>query len=123
REGAKFAAYFAFPEPYRNLPSHRILALLRGEKEEVLSLDFGDGEVADTKDAPPTAYENRIAVTFGISRQGRPADAFLSDCVRWAWRTRIKPGLGLDIRMRLWQEAGKEAGRVVPAHLPPPLPP
>jgi protein Tex len=117
REGAKFADYFDFTEPYRNLPSHRILALLRGEKEEILSLDFGDGEVADTRDAPPTLYENRIAVTFGISRQGRPADAFLSDSVRWAWRTRIKPGLGLDIRMRLWQEAEKEAVRVFAANL------
>ena len=56
-------------------------------------------------------------MTFGISRQGRPADAFLSDSVRWAWRTRIKTGLALDIRMRLWQEAEKEAVRVFAANL------
>ena len=42
--GAKFTDYFDFAEPYGKLPSHRILAMLRGEKEEVLSLDFGDGE-------------------------------------------------------------------------------
>ena len=113
--GAKFADYFDFKEPYTKLPSHRILAMLRGEKEEVLQLDFGDGEPEDSKD--PSLYENRIAVTFGISRQGRPADQFLSDSVRWAWRTRIKTSLALDIRMRLWQEAEKEAVRVFAANL------
>ncbi|MFN5012947.1 Tex family protein [Bradyrhizobium sp.] len=114
-EGAKFADYFDFSEPFTKLPSHRILAMLRGEKEDVLQLDFGDGEPEDSKD--PSLYENRIAVTFGISRQGRPADQFLSDSVRWAWRTRIKTSLALDIRMRLWQEAEKEAVRVFAANL------
>ncbi|NPV20413.1 helix-hairpin-helix domain-containing protein [Bradyrhizobium aeschynomenes] len=114
-EGAKFADYFDFSEPFTKLPSHRILAMLRGEKEEVLQLDFGDGEPEDSKD--PSLYENRIAVTFGISRQGRPADQFLSDSVRWAWRTRIKTSLALDVRMRLWQEAEKEAVRVFAANL------
>ncbi|WP_420135556.1 Tex family protein [Rhodopseudomonas sp.] len=114
-EGAKFADYFDFSEPYEKLPSHRILALLRGEKEEILSLDFGDGE--DPESREPTQYENRIAATFGISRKGRPADGFLSDCVRWAWRTRIKTGLALDVRMRLWQQAEKEAVRVFAANL------
>jgi protein Tex len=113
--GAKFTDYFDFAEPYGRLPSHRILAMLRGEKEEVLSLDFGDGEDPDSKD--PTPYENRIAVTFGIARKGRPADAFLSDSVRWAWRTRIKTGLALDIRVRLYQQAEKEAVRVFATNL------
>ena len=36
--GAKFADYFEFSEPLAKLPSHRILALFRGEKEEVLTL-------------------------------------------------------------------------------------
>ena len=113
--GAKFSDYFDFSEPYGKLPSHRILALLRAEKEEVITLDFGDGVPTDSKE--PSAYENRIASTFGISRKGRPADAFLADSVRWAWRTRIKSGLALDLRMRLWQQAEKEAVRVFAANL------
>jgi uncharacterized protein len=113
--GEKFTDYFDFSEPYSKLPSHRILALLRGEKEEVLSLDFGDGEDPDSKE--PSLYENRIAVTFGIARNGRPADAFLSDSVRWAWRTRIKTGLALDVRVRLYQQAEKEAVRVFATNL------
>jgi protein Tex len=37
-KGAKFAEYFAFSEPARTLPSHRVLALFRGRKEGVLRL-------------------------------------------------------------------------------------
>ena len=39
-DGAKFKDYFDFAEPFTKLPSHRILAMLRGEKEDALSLDF-----------------------------------------------------------------------------------
>ena len=39
--GAKFADYFEFSEPLAKLPSHRILALFRGEKEEVLAPGVG----------------------------------------------------------------------------------
>ena len=37
-DGAKFSDYFDFAEPLPKLPSHRILALFRGEKEEILDL-------------------------------------------------------------------------------------
>ncbi len=36
--GSKFADYFDFSEPFTKLPSHRILAMFRGEKEEMLEL-------------------------------------------------------------------------------------
>ena len=39
-KGEKFAEYFAFSEPARSLPSHRILALFRGRKEGVLRLSL-----------------------------------------------------------------------------------
>src|SRR5580658_6235571 len=42
-KGAKFADYFEFSEPFARLPAHRILALFRGEKEEVLDLTFSPG--------------------------------------------------------------------------------
>ncbi|GAA1262353.1 Tex family protein [Pseudonocardia aurantiaca] len=99
-EGAKFADYFDFSEPFTKLPSHRILAAFRGEKEEVL-------DVALEPDAEPaepgvvTDYERTIAAAFGISDKGRLADKWLGDCVRWAWRTRILLHLGIDIRVRL----------------------
>ncbi|SDM27206.1 Tex family protein [Nonomuraea jiangxiensis] len=107
--GAKFSDYFEFGEPFTKLPSHRILAMFRGEKEEILSVTL------EPDDSPD--YELRVASRFGISDQGRPADKWLSETVRWAWRTRILVHLGIDLRMRLWQAAEDEAVRVFAANL------
>ncbi|WP_405111318.1 RNA-binding transcriptional accessory protein [Micromonospora sp. NBC_01405] len=117
--GAKFSDYFDFAEPYPKLPSHRILAMLRGEKEGVLDLTMAP-ETEDDPDAAPTGpsrYEAAIAGRFGVTDHGRPADRWLADTVRWAWRTRILIHLGADLRMRLWQAAEEEAVRVFAINL------
>ncbi|WP_433286944.1 Tex family protein [Micromonospora sp. CA-244673] len=117
--GAKFADYFDFAEPYPKLPSHRILAMFRGEKEGVLDLTMdpeSDGD-SDAVVTGPTRYEAAIAGRFGVSDQGRPADKWLTDTVRWAWRTRILIHLGADLRLRLWQAAEEEAVRVFATNL------
>lgn len=116
-EGAKFADYFDFAEPFTRLPSHRVLAMFRGEKEQVLDLTMEPEEVPADAVAGPSSYEPIIAGRFGISDQGRPADKWLADTVRWAWRTRILIHLGADLRMRLWQAAEDEAVRVFAANL------
>ena len=117
-DGAKFADYFDFAEPFTKLPSHRILALFRGEKEEVLDLTMDPGdEPADGAPAALSRYEEKIAHRFGVADQGRPADRWLAETVRWAWRTRILVHLGVDLRMRLWQRAEDEAVRVFAANL------
>ncbi|GAA1204957.1 hypothetical protein GCM10009675_24460 [Prauserella alba] len=119
-EGAKFADYFDFAEPLTKLPSHRVLALLRGEKEEILDLSTEPEQPANPEDPPrtgPTEYEVRIAERFGVDNQGRPADKWLSDTVRWAWRTKILLHLGIDLRMRLRQNAEDEAVRVFATNL------
>ncbi|GAA1630137.1 Tex family protein [Catellatospora bangladeshensis] len=117
-EGAKFSDYFDFSEPYAKLPSHRILAMFRGEKEEVLDLVMEPDEPQpEGAPAGPTVFEGRIAAAFGISDRGRPADKWLNDTVRWAWRTRILVHLGLDLRNRLWQAAEEEAVRVFAMNL------
>ncbi|MFG1919504.1 Tex family protein [Micromonospora sp. NPDC048898] len=117
--GAKFADYFDFSEPYPKLPSHRILAMFRGEKEGVLDLTMESEEAGEADAAPtgPTRYEAAIAGRFGVSDAGRPADRWLADTVRWAWRTRILIHLGADLRMRLWQAAEEEAVRVFATNL------
>ncbi|WP_433055311.1 Tex family protein [Dactylosporangium sp. CS-033363] len=112
-DGAKFADYFDFSEPYTKLPSHRILAMFRGEKEEMLDLVMEPS--ADPE--APSLYEPAIASKFGIRDEGRPGDKWLNDTVRWAWRTRILVHLGIDLRMRLWQAAEEEAVRVFAANL------
>ncbi|WP_435177900.1 Tex family protein [Actinacidiphila sp. bgisy145] len=111
--GAKFADYFDFGEPFTKLPSHRVLAMLRGEKEEVLDLTLEPEEPGDG----PTSFERRIAQQFGIADRGRPADQWLGETVRWAWRTRFLVRLGIDLRVQLRQEAEDEAVRVFAANL------
>jgi protein Tex len=107
--GAKFADYFDFAEPLTSLPSHRILALFRGEKEEVLELTL----TPEDDDGETTAYERAIAHRFEAPLSNR----WLADTVRWAWRTRILVRLDLDLRLRLRQEAEDEAVRVFAANL------
>jgi uncharacterized protein len=108
--GEKFSDYFDFAEALAKLPSHRILALFRGEKEEVLDLAIADAVGDAPAKGQPGSQELRIARTFGIRDQGRPGDAFLMETVRRAWRTRLKPALDTDLRARLWAVA--EAGAV-----------
>jgi len=117
--GAKFADYFDFAEPFTRLPSHRVLAAFRGEKEEVLDLTIDPEPAPPAEGAPagPSEYEGRIARRFGVADRGRPADRWLADTVRWAWRTRILVHLGIDLRMRMWQAAEEEAVRVFATNL------
>jgi uncharacterized protein len=109
-KGAKFSDYFEFSEPFARLPAHRVLALFRGEKEEILDLTLDPG-------ADDAVNEERIAERFGLRDQGRPADEWLKATVHWAWRTRILTHLSVDIRVRLWQAAEDEAVRVFAANL------
>lgn len=96
QEGAKFKDYFEFSESFESLPSHRILALLRGEKEGVLNLHLDAGDDA--------FYEGFIADRAGIDT----TNPWLDDAVRWGWRTKLYVSSGLDVRMRLKEKA--EAG-------------
>ena len=117
--GAKYAGYFEFAEPFTALPSHRILAMMRGEKEEILDLTMDAGEPpADGLASPaPSDYATKIARRYDVADQGRPGDRWLGDTVQWAWRTRISVHLGVDLRMRLWQRAEDEAVAVFAANL------
>ncbi|TAJ82210.1 Tex family protein [Reyranella sp.] len=113
--GAKFSDYFDFSEAFGKMPSHRVLALFRGEREEVLGLTV---EPDDPATRPPVSlYELRIMRAYGIVDQGRPGDKWLADTVRWAWRTKIFVTLSIDLRLRLWNGAEEEAVRVFAANL------
>ncbi|WP_312866319.1 Tex family protein [Streptomyces boluensis] len=120
-EGAKFADYFDFAEPFTDLPSHRVLAMLRGEKEEVLDLvlepEGPDETTASPAPGATSSYEPIVASRFGIADRGRPGDKWLRDTVRWAWRTRILVHLGIDLRLRLRTAAEDEAVKVFAANL------
>ncbi len=110
QEGTKFADYFNATEIVKSVPSHRVLALLRGRKEGMLRLSVGLPEVESS--TGPGEPERRIAARFGIRSQGRPADSWLLETVRWAWKFKIMPHLELEIERRLREDAEAEAIRV-----------
>ena len=117
-EGEKFKDYFDFSEPLHKLPSHRILAMFRGEKEEILELQIQpDAQVPAAAASVPSSYELKIMQRFAISDQGRPGDRWLAETARWAWRTKIQVHLNIDLRMRLWTAAETEAVRVFASNL------
>ena len=98
------------------MPSHRILALFRAKKEEILDVAI-EPENPATAGAGPSPYELGIMHRFGISDRSRPGDKWLVEATRWAWRTKIQVHLGIDLRMRLWNAAEQEAVRVFAANL------
>lgn len=119
QSGEKFKDYFDFAQSPDKLPSHRVLALLRGEKEGVLGLDISE---ADSRDADAHAqarsgYENAVAHSLGVAEMGRAADSWLVTSARLAWPTRILTRLAVDLRVRLFQSAEEEAVRVFAANL------
>ncbi|KQT84404.1 Tex family protein [Methylobacterium sp. Leaf466] len=114
--GAKFADYFDWSERLDRMPSHRILALLRGEKEEFLRIDLA-AEGEDSPPGTPGAFELAICRRHGISGKGRPGDGWLLETVRSAWRTKIRTGIKVDLRTRLFEKAEAEAVKVFAANL------
>ena len=121
-EGEKFKDYFDWSEPLHKMPSHRILAMFRGEKEEILDLQIdpepqAQDQAKPAASVPPGAYELKIMKRFEVSDQSRPGDRWLIETVRWAWRTKIQLHLNIDLRMRLWTAAETEGVRVFASNL------
>ncbi len=115
--GAKFSDYFDFFEPLMKIPSHRALALMRGEREEMLDLKLVPDPNADPASRALGPFELAVAHRFAIADRGRPGDRWLLDTARWAWRTKIETQLAVDLRLRIWTQAEDEAVKVFAANL------
>ncbi|HZW22726.1 Tex family protein [Noviherbaspirillum sp.] len=117
--GAKFADYFDYSETIGTIPSHRALALFRGRREEILNVSLRlDSEEEKPKwDAPHNPCESRIAARFGVSSKGRPADKWLADTVRWAWRVKVFMHLETELMTNLRERAEIEAINVFARNL------
>ncbi len=119
QEGVRFSDYFDYEEPVSKIASHRVLALLRGRREEVLSVRIRlDSEAERPQwDDPFNPCETRIAARFGISDKGRPSDKWLRETVRWAWRIRILSHLETELFGELREKAEAEAITVFATNL------
>jgi uncharacterized protein len=104
-EGAKFSDYFEFGQRIKDMPSHRALAMLRGCNEGVLDLDLG----VPHENGRLHPAEAKIRAAFNIADRGRPADAWLAETARLAWKSRMAPSTLADLLARLKERADAEA--------------
>ncbi len=104
--GNKFADYFDYQEPIKKIPSHRALALFRGQREDMLSLNLMlDEDKADE-------CLGKILSRFDIQDQKRAADGWLIESAAWAWRIRLFLKFETELMMRLREAAEEEAIQV-----------
>ena len=104
--GAKYRDYFEHSELLAKIPSHRLLALFRARKEEILYLDLDPGKDAE---AGHLYGDGRVALHAGISDRGRAADRWLLDSARMTWRAKLHLHLLLDLFSQAREKAEAEA--------------
>ncbi|MFW8636803.1 Tex family protein [Cribrihabitans pelagius] len=111
QEGAKFSDYFEHSERWRDVPSHRALAMLRGSNEGVLTLDVGPEPEAGAARA-----EAMVAAELGASGNG-PGDAWLRKVAGWAWRVKLSLSMMLELMGSLRARAQEDAIQVFARNL------
>ena len=104
-EGAKFSDYFAHNEAWAGAPSHRVLAMLRGQNEGFLTVDLEVDPDAPKGDSPA---ERACAAALNASGRGT-GDAWLREAAAWGWRAKLKTSLTLDLMSELRERAEAEA--------------
>ncbi len=111
-EGQKFTDYYDFSEAIKKIPSHRVLAILRGRREGILTLAVA---IEEPEDRSFNHCEFLIAKHTQINATARtnyPADAWLIDTVRWTWKVKLQPQLELELINKIRETAETEAIRV-----------
>ncbi|MEI7599181.1 MAG: Tex family protein [Aestuariivirga sp.] len=102
-KGAKFSDYFDHKEPWKSVPSHRALAMLRASKEEVVSLD-----IAPDPETGPARAGQIIATSIGIDGTA-PGDKWLRAVADWTWRVKLSVAMMIDLLGDLRGRAQDEA--------------
>ncbi len=115
-EGAKFRDYFEYDEPLKSIPSHRALAIFRGRNEGFLQSGIHlKDEPEDRRETHPC--EKLVADFWKISDQGRAADGWLRDAIRWTWRVKLLTQLETELMTRLREQSEDEAIKVFAKNL------
>lgn len=105
-EGVKFKDYFDFSEPLHKCPSHRILALFRGEEEGFLRLSVGpdEEEVIDQLNRRLIKTRNAASEQIAIA-------------VKDSYKRLLEPSIETEFRAALKERADQEAIRVFAENL------
>jgi protein Tex len=99
-ESSKFQDYYAYSEPIRSIPSHRILAIRRGETEEFLT-----ARIAAPEDEILEGLRRRFVAP---SRSREQMELAVAD----AYNRLIAPSVEVELRMELKTRADEEAIRI-----------
>jgi uncharacterized protein len=105
-EGNKFSDYFQYQEAIKKIPSHRALAIFRGQREEFLRVNL------TLEEAEELSCRQMIASQFGIRDQQRPADGWLRDVVASTWRIKLFLKLEVELMVQVRESAEEEAIKV-----------
>ena len=105
----KFKDYFDYQEAINKIPSHRALALFRGRNEDLLTITLKPG--SEEKDAHLLCTQF-VSQYLNVTDTTKPADAWLAETARFAWKIRLFTRIDLDLKMRLREAAETEAIKV-----------
>jgi uncharacterized protein len=103
---SKFSDYFNFHEAIKKIPSHRALAIFRGQREEFLYINL------ILTDAEEMTCRAMIAAQFGVQHKNRAADQWLADVVAATWRIKLFLKLELELMVQVREAAEEEAIKV-----------
>jgi uncharacterized protein len=108
-EAEKFKDYFDFREPLQKMPSHRILAMLRGHNEECLTLNL---QPAQDEKVGHELCVQKVSRQLNIKDNSQPTNIWLAETARLAWKSKLFTRLGLDLKSQLREAAETEAIKV-----------
>ncbi len=100
-EGIKYRDYFNFQESLNRIPSHRLLAVFRGEEEGFLKLNIEpDEEIAIQK------------LTYQFKKRHTPSSAHLDMAIKDAYKRLLAPAMETECRHLAKAKADEEAIKV-----------
>lgn len=105
-EGQKFKDYFEWSEPIAKAPSHRLLALRRGEKEGFLSLD-----IIPNEDSAISLLQRQFV------KSENSASEQVTLAIKDSYKRLLRPSLETEIRMESKMKADEEAIKVFASNL------
>ncbi len=100
-EGAKYRDYFEWEEPAATAPSHRILAMRRGERDDILNLSV----------TPPEEEALQTLETLFVEGRGDDAEQ-VRLAVHDSYKRLLSRAMETEIRLALKERADREAIRV-----------
>ncbi|MBL4606687.1 MAG: RNA-binding transcriptional accessory protein [Pseudomonadales bacterium] len=112
-EGKKFSDYFDHIEAVNKVPSHRALAMFRGRKTGFLQISIQHKNLTDSSDP----CIGLIAQHVQITDQGRAADTWLNEVVRWTWKVKLHNHIESELLSQIRESSDEEAIKVFAKNL------